>query len=322
MTRLTTHYPRTTKFGAINFTAWNFIKDQIILAEKCRGRATLAHKARLVEQLPDWNLGLTKITYLMLPPSQREEYFTLISCQAQDDPCEKVSAIHMETMMRCLASEESKHLFPLLRNCKVKLACSRAAAHGKCVYENIAKHKATTAAMEDALIAPLPHQEFHWVTHRPRNRSRSPLRGSHTQKPRPRVHVARPAWPARRSPPTWSQWIPTTTTSTEAANVPLELHMRRLPNGDPTTTPPDKPTTGVPNNQPPTTGTPSNQPPTVPPHHRSSRPESSRVSEPSFIGQIAPLSFQAAIPHKPRQVRWGELHASVVTEWSPACLHK
>ena len=38
--------------------------------------------------------------------------------------------------------------------------------------------------------------------------------------------------------------------------------------------------------------------------------------------QIGPLSFQAAIPHKPRQVRWGELHAPVVTEWSPACLHK
>ena len=38
------------------------------------------------------------------------------------------------------------------------------------------------------------------------------------------------------------------------------------------------------------------------------------------IVQIAPLSFQAAIEHKP-QVKWGELHASAVTEWSPACLH-
>ena len=33
------------------------------------------------------------------------------------------------------------------------------------------------------------------------------------------------------------------------------------------------------------------------------------------------LIFQTTIPHKPRQVRWGELHASVGTEWSPACLH-
>ena len=40
------------------------------------------------------------------------------------------------------------------------------------------------------------------------------------------------------------------------------------------------------------------------------------------IAQIAPFSFQAAIPHKPRQVRWGEVHASMVTEWLPACLHK
>ena len=40
------------------------------------------------------------------------------------------------------------------------------------------------------------------------------------------------------------------------------------------------------------------------------------------IAQIGPLSFQAAIEHKPRQVRWGRLHAPVVTEWWPACLHK
>ena len=36
------------------------------------------------------------------------------------------------------------------------------------------------------------------------------------------------------------------------------------------------------------------------------------------IAQIAPLSFQASIQHKPRQVRWDELNASVATEWSPA----
>ena len=42
----------------------------------------------------------------------------------------------------------------------------------------------------------------------------------------------------------------------------------------------------------------------------------------SNIAQIGRLSFQAAIEHKPRQVRWGGLHAPVVTEWWPACLHK
>ena len=41
----------------------------------------------------------------------------------------------------------------------------------------------------------------------------------------------------------------------------------------------------------------------------------------AYIAQMPPLSFQATIPHKPRQVRWGELHTSVVTGWSPACLH-
>ena len=42
----------------------------------------------------------------------------------------------------------------------------------------------------------------------------------------------------------------------------------------------------------------------------------------TFIAQIGPLSFQAAIEHKPIQVRWGGLRAPVVTEWWPACLHK
>ena len=40
-----------------------------------------------------------------------------------------------------------------------------------------------------------------------------------------------------------------------------------------------------------------------------------------IIAQIGPLSFQAAIEHKPRQVRWGGLQAPVVTEWWPAHLH-
>ena len=37
---------------------------------------------------------------------------------------------------------------------------------------------------------------------------------------------------------------------------------------------------------------------------------------------MGPLSFQAAIEHKPREVRWGGLHAPVITEWWPACLRK
>ena len=42
----------------------------------------------------------------------------------------------------------------------------------------------------------------------------------------------------------------------------------------------------------------------------------------SSIAQIAPLSFQGSQKTQTQtsEVRW--LHASVVTEWSPACLHK
>ena len=110
--------------------------------------------ARLVERLSDWSLGLTKIPYLMLPPSHREEYFTLIRHQAQEkllfmedvplaeaDLCEKVAAIHTEMMTRWLASEESKRLFPLLRNRKAKLACSRAAARGNTCMETLPNTK-------------------------------------------------------------------------------------------------------------------------------------------------------------------------------------
>ena len=31
------------------------------------------------------------------------------------------------------------------------------------------------------------------------------------------------------------------------------------------------------------------------------------------LAEIAPLNFQAAIPHNPRQVVWGDVYASVVT---------
>ena len=46
-----------------------------------------------------------------------------------------------------------------------------------------------------------------------------------------------------------------------------------------------------------------------------------KASNDLHIAQIAPLSFQGS--HRTQtqtsEVRW--LHASVVTEWSPACLH-
>ena len=47
---------------------------------------------------------------------------------------------------------------------------------------------------------------------------------------------------------------------------------------------------------------------------------SSYTSCQRFITQIAAMSFQTSIPHKPWQVKWCEVHASVVTEWPPACL--
>ena len=60
-----------------NVTAWNLIKDLLILGEKWRGRATLAHNTRLGNSLPDWSLGITKIPGLMLPVSHREAFFAL-----------------------------------------------------------------------------------------------------------------------------------------------------------------------------------------------------------------------------------------------------
>ena len=42
----------------------------------------------------------------------------------------------------------------------------------------------------------------------------------------------------------------------------------------------------------------------------------------TYMAQIAPISFQTSMPHKPYQVRWGEVHDSVVIELPSACLNK
>ena len=200
-----TSLPDDHDFGATNATTWNLIKDQLILAEKCRGRAILAHNARLVERYPDWSLGINRIPCLMLPNSHRENYFALVRRQAQEkllymeevltteaDLCDRVAAIHTETMTRFLESDEDKRLFPLLRNRTAKLARSRSAAYGRRVYDNVAKHETTHVELEDALIEPLPYQEFQRVTNnRARNRSRSPMRG--INRPRSRSPKTRPS---------------------------------------------------------------------------------------------------------------------------------
>ena len=199
-----TTLPEDHDFGATNRTAWNLIKDQLILAEKCRGRATLAHNARLVERLPDWSLGMRKIPSLMIPNSKRDAYFTLLKKQAVEklhfmeevltseaDLCDRVAAIHTETMTRCLETEDDKRLFPLMRNRVTKLARSRWASYGKRIYDNLATNPITKIEMEDSLIEPLPHQEFQQVQ-RPRNRSRSPVRSYH---PRSRSPKPRPSGP-------------------------------------------------------------------------------------------------------------------------------
>ena len=192
-------------FGATNVTAWNLIKDQLILSEKCRGRATLAHNARLGNSLPDWSLGITKIPSLMLPVSHREAFFDMIKQQAieklnfmqrvlttEADLCDRVAKIHTETMTRCLDTAEDQRMFPLLRDRTAKLAHSRAAAYGKRIFEKFDKNPATEDELEDALIEPLPNNEFHCV--KPRNRSRSPVRNNN-YRPRSRSPRPRPSGP-------------------------------------------------------------------------------------------------------------------------------
>ena len=140
--KIDTTLPEDHDFGATNRTAWNLIKDQLILAEKCHGRATLAHNARLVERLLDWSLGMRKIPSLMIPNSKWDAYFTLLQKQAVEklhfmeevlsseaDLCDCVAAIHTETMTRCLETEDDKRLFPLMRNRITKLARSRSASY-------------------------------------------------------------------------------------------------------------------------------------------------------------------------------------------------
>ena len=56
--------------------------------------------------------------------------------------------------------------------------------------------------------------------------------------------------------------------------------------------------------------------------HHHGWPPCQRLDLNLIIAQLAPISVYTSIPHNHRQMRWGGMNASVVREWSPACLHK
>ena len=134
-----------------NVTAWNLIKDLLILGEKWRGRATLAHNTRLGNSLPDWSLGFTKIPRLDAPRLTPRSFLCTEQNQVQEtldfmeqvlsteaNLGERVPAIHTETMTHCLDTDEDRRMFPLLRNCTAKMAHSQAVTYGKCIFDEIA----------------------------------------------------------------------------------------------------------------------------------------------------------------------------------------
>ena len=210
-----TSLPATHDFGPANHIAWTLIQDYLILAEKYRGRSTLTHNARVSDRLPDWSLGITKIPALMIPPSQRQDFFSLIRRQAVDrlahleealtneaNLCDKVAAVHTETMTRMLDNEQDKVLFPGLRNRTTKLARSRAATYGKRVFDSVGKRPASNEELDDALIESLPQHEFKVVS-RKQARSRSPLPGpsrSGHSRPRSRSPKPRPSTSKQAQP--------------------------------------------------------------------------------------------------------------------------
>ena len=245
-------------FGAANRITWILIQDYLILAEKYRRGSTLAHNARISERLPDWILGVSKIPAYMIPASKRERFFNLVRRQARDrllfieealtaeaSLCDKVLAVHTETMTRLLESEPDKTLFPELHNSTTKMACSWAAAYGKRVYDSIGKRPATNEELDDALIEPLPQNEFKVIIRKQQAaRSRSPLQAppglvaaALGHAPRPPNHVERdpstdrllsdqtspgnrPPMPSSPTPP--GQWLPTSfpTSTTTCLSTP------------------------------------------------------------------------------------------------------
>ena len=201
--------PMDHDFGAANRITWIVIQDYLILAEKYWGRSTLAHNSRIFERLPDWILGVSKIQAHMVPASKREGSFNLVRRQAGDrllfieealtaeaSLCDKVAAVHTETMTRLLESECDKTLFPELHNRATKMARSRAAAYGKKVYDSVGNRPATNEKLDDVLIEPLPQNEFKVIARKQQAAcSRSPLPGP--SQPRSRS--------PRSSPPTTTQ---------------------------------------------------------------------------------------------------------------------
>ena len=207
-----TNLPTDHDFGAANRITWTLIQDYLILAEKYRGRSTLAHNARIDKRLPDWILRVSRIPAHMIPTSKREGLFNLVRRQAGDrlhyleealaaeaNLCDKVAVVHTETMTRLLESEQDKTLSPALHNCTTKMARSRAAAYGKRVYDSVGKRPASNEELDDALIEPLQQNEFKVIARKQQTaRSRSPLPGpslprSRSPRPRPRPpsHVVR-----------------------------------------------------------------------------------------------------------------------------------
>ena len=205
-----TNLPTDHDFGAANRITWTLIQDYLILAEEYRGRSTLAHNARIDKRLPDWILGVSRIPAHMIPTSKRG-FFNLVRRQAGDclhyleealaaeaNLCNKVAAVHTETMTRLLESEQDKTLFPALHNRTTKMARSRAAAYGKRVYDSVGKRPASNEELDDALIQPLQQNEFKVIARKQQTaRSRSPLPGSS----RPRSRSPRPRPPDL--PATW-----------------------------------------------------------------------------------------------------------------------
>ena len=76
--------PEDYAFQGVAQTSWTLVQQHLGIAEKCHGRAVLAHNGKIKHVLPSWSLGVTQVPSLMIPPRAHDSYCELVRRQAAD----------------------------------------------------------------------------------------------------------------------------------------------------------------------------------------------------------------------------------------------
>ena len=206
--------PEDYAFQGVAQTSWTLVQQHLGIAEKCHGRAVLAHNCKVKHVLPSWSLGVTQVPSLMIPSSAHDSYCELVRRQAADrlEFMEnalnresafslQVAAVQSETAVKSFETEQDGKTFPLIRDRVQKMARSRAGAYGRRIFDTAQTSPVTNDEILAATLIPAKAEDTFKPTggkiklSAPRNRDRRsrsrPRRAQHAQR--------QPAGPTRQA---------------------------------------------------------------------------------------------------------------------------